>query len=210
MSEASATQSIESFGTDGRASGPVIIVSSPPQSAVQRYSVILIGVGLTVFFGTFVLLLQRMSAHERSRALYLERVERQIQQLDAGLTFDLRRRKLQLGMRDEIMRANPNIGLHDAYRYAEYVLEASEKYPAIEPLLLLAVGEVESGFRADAVSSKNAKGIYQIWPSTGRLLARALGGNTATSFFSSLRETPKWPRSISTSFPPPTTTPAFF
>lgn len=157
------------------AASPLVIVSSASPSRLQKYSLLLIGGFLAAFLAAIGLLLQKMSAHERQQTVHLERFERQIQRLDAGLSFDSRRRQLQLGMRDEIMRVNPTIGLHDAYRYAEYVLEASERYPAIPPLLLLSVGEVESGFRPDAVSSKEAKGLFQIWPSTGRLLARALG-----------------------------------
>src|SRR5207247_4371594 len=62
-------------------------------------------------------------------------------------------------------------------RYAQLALEASEKYPAVEPLLLLAIGTVESGYNAEARSRSDARGLYQIWPSTGRLLLRSLGWN---------------------------------
>ena len=40
--------------------------------------------------------------------------------------------------------------------------------------MLLAIGIVESGFDPDAVSPADARGLYQIWPSTGRMLARVL------------------------------------
>jgi peptidoglycan lytic transglycosylase len=151
----------------------VVRIASP--SRLQSGVLLLLGVLLALFVVALGKLLQRMSSNERQQTVHLERFEREIQRLDAGLSFDSRRRRLLLSMRDEIMRANPTIGLHDAFRYAEYILEASVKYPAIPPLMLLAVGEAESGFRADAVSSKDARGLYQIWPSTGRLLARALG-----------------------------------
>ena len=86
-----------------------------------------------------------------------------------------------------ILKANPRVSLADAYRYAELALEASEKYPAVDPLLLLAVGIVESGYDPDAVSRADARGLYQIWPATGRILVRALGwtyrvDNTGRSF----------------------------
>jgi len=102
-------------------------------------------------------------------------VERKIQQLESGIAFDSKRRQLLLGMRDHIMRVNPRVSLRDAYRYAELALEASEKYPAVDPLLLLAIGIVESGYDPLATSRADARGLYQIWPSTGRLLVRALG-----------------------------------
>jgi soluble lytic murein transglycosylase-like protein len=45
----------------------------------------------------------------------------------------------------------------------------------VDPLLLLAIGTVESGYDAMAVSKADARGLYQIWPSSGRLLFRSLG-----------------------------------
>ena len=78
-------------------------------------------------------------------------------------------------MRDRILKANPRVSLADAYSYAELALEAGEKYPAVDPLLLLAIGIIESGYDSEARSSADARGLYQIWPSTGKILVRALG-----------------------------------
>jgi soluble lytic murein transglycosylase-like protein len=78
-------------------------------------------------------------------------------------------------MRNRILKANPRVSLADAYRYAELALEAGEKYPAVDPLLLLAIGIIESGYDPEARSSADARGLYQIWPSTGKILVRALG-----------------------------------
>jgi soluble lytic murein transglycosylase-like protein len=103
------------------------------------------------------------------------RFERKVQQLESGLGFDSRRRTLLLGMRDQILRVNARVSLADAYRYAELALVACEKYPAVDPLLLLAIGTVESRYDAQATSPAGARGLYQIWPSTGRLLLRSLG-----------------------------------
>ena len=47
----------------------------------------------------------------------------------------------------------------------------------MDPLLLLAIGVVESGYDPLATSRADARGLYQIWPSTGRLLVRSLGWN---------------------------------
>ena len=102
-------------------------------------------------------------------------MERKIQQLESGVGFDSKRRLLLLGMRDHIMRVNPRVSLADAYRYAELVLDASDKYPSVDPLLLLAIGTVESRYDPQATSTADARGLYQIWPSTGRLLLRGLG-----------------------------------
>jgi hypothetical protein len=108
-------------------------------------------------------------------ALAMARFERKVQHVESGLAFESRRRQLLLGMRDHILRVNARVSLGDAYRYAELALRASEKYPAVDPLLLLAIGTVESRFDPHARSRADARGLYQIWPATGRLLLRALG-----------------------------------
>ncbi len=104
----------------------------------------------------------------------LGRVEQKIQQLDAGISFDSKRQQMLLGIRDEIMRTNPKISLNEAFDNARLVMRASEKYPSIDPLMFLSIGIVESAYHSGATSHANAKGLYQIWPSTGRLLARTL------------------------------------
>jgi len=118
-----------------------------------------------------------LAAQERQNqetALALGRFEVKVEQLESSLGFDSKRRQLLLGMRDHIMRVNPRVGLSDAYRYAQLALEASDKYPAVDPLLLLAIGTVESRYDPQARSKADARGLYQIWPSTGRLLLRGL------------------------------------
>jgi soluble lytic murein transglycosylase-like protein len=52
---------------------------------------------------------------------------------------------------------------------------ACEKYPSVDPVLLLAIGTVESRFTTSATSHARARGVYQILPSTGRMLAGMLG-----------------------------------
>lgn len=104
----------------------------------------------------------------------MHRVEQKIQNLDAGISFDSKRQQLLLGMRDEIMRTNPRVSLNEAYEYASLIIQASDKYPSVDPLMFLAIGIVESGYDNRATSDADAKGLYQIWPSTGRLLARSL------------------------------------
>ncbi len=104
----------------------------------------------------------------------MRRVEQKIQNLDAGISFDSKRQQLMLGIRDEIMRTNPRVSLNEAYEYSLLIMEASEKYPAVDPLMFLSIGIVESGYDSRATSHANAKGLYQIWPATGRLLARSL------------------------------------
>jgi hypothetical protein len=121
--------------------------------------------------------LRQLEVQNQLDAAAMARVERKVQGLEASVNFASRRRRLLLGMRNQILMANPRVSLDDAYRYAELALAASEKYPAVDPLLLLAIGVVESGYDPLAESPAGARGLYQIWPSTGRVLARALGWN---------------------------------
>lgn len=119
--------------------------------------------------------LRGIDAQHQQSAAAMARAERKIQQLEAGITYDAKRRQLLLGMRDHILKVNPRVSLSDAYLYARLALDASEKYPSVDPLLLLAIGTVESGYDPRAKSRADARGLYQIWPSTGRMLARSLG-----------------------------------
>ena len=109
-------------------------------------------------------------------------------------------------MRDHILKVNPRVSLADAYRYAELALAASEKYPSVDPLLLLAIGIVESRYDPQAKSPADARGLYQIWPSTGRLLLRALGWDYDEARSTTPRRTRRRPRCTSTSSSRPTTT----
>lgn len=119
--------------------------------------------------------LRSLDARHHAEQAALTRVEGKMQRLEAAIGFDSKRRRMLLGMRDHIMRVNSRVSLGDAYRYAELALEASEKYPSVDPLLLLSIGTVESRFETNATSTADARGLYQIWPSTGRLLSRGLG-----------------------------------
>lgn len=134
---------------------------------------------LCVLFTAAILLGHRalgtLDRQNQENAVAMARFERKVQQLDSGMEFQSERRRLLLGMRDHIMRVNSRISLGDAYRYAELAVRAGEKYPAVDPLLLLAIGTVESGYDVQAKSRADARGLYQIWPATGRLLLRTLG-----------------------------------
>src|SRR5262249_9325618 len=112
-------------------------------------------------------------SHETHAAM--AQMERKIQQPESGLGLDSRRRRLLvLGMGDPTLRVHPKVSLGEAYRYATLAVDACERYPAVDPLLLLAIGTVESRYDVQATSAADARGLYQIWPSTGRLLLRNL------------------------------------
>jgi hypothetical protein len=135
--------------------------------------------GLCLLLLAAVLLAHRalgaLERRDQETSQTLAGIERKIQRLDSGIGFDSARRQLLLGMRDHIMRVNPRVSLGDAYRYAELAIDACDRYPAVDPLLLLAIGTVESRYDPRATSRADARGLYQIWPSTGRLLLRSLG-----------------------------------
>lgn len=139
-------------------------------------SVALVGVTLLLLVaaGTTSIVFQHIRVMNERVESALSQVEQKTQQLNSGVRFDSKRQRLLLGVRDEIIRANRRIGISDAYQYAQFVLIASEKYPTIDPLLFLAVGIVESGYNVSATSHAAAAGLYQIAPTTGRMLARTL------------------------------------
>jgi hypothetical protein len=131
-----------------------------------------------LFLGVIMMGHEALRGQDRQNqdaAITMARFERKVQQLESGIAFDSKRRYLLLGMRDHILKVNPRVSLGDAYQYAQLALEASEKYPAVDPLLLVAIGTIESGYDPQATSHSDARGLYQIWPSTGRLLLRGLG-----------------------------------
>ena len=151
---------------------PLVIRQSFGWQAVGLICVSFLLVILTM--GAAVYAFHRMSLADEQLKSTMARVEQNVQRLDAGISFDSKRQQLILGLRDEIMKVNPRVSLSQAYEYAELVVRASEKYPSIGAIRLLAIGIVESGYDPLATSHADARGLYQIWPSTGRLLARAL------------------------------------
>lgn len=154
-----------------QANGPASRPRATPPLAVP----LALGFLLLLSAGFGLYALQRMRSLDREMSSLRERTERRIQKLDAGISFDSRRQQLLLGIRDEILAVNTRLGLDLAYEYSTELVTASEKYAAVDPLLLLAIGIVESGYEASATSRAQAKGLYQIWPSTGRMLAAMLG-----------------------------------
>lgn len=117
---------------------------------------------------------QRAATLEEELADTRQEVQSDLQQIRAGVGFDSARKQLLLGMRDEILRVNRSVSLGEAYYYAEQLLDITDKYASVDPLLLLSIGIVESGFDTRARSHANARGLYQIWPATGRMLAGML------------------------------------
>jgi soluble lytic murein transglycosylase len=105
----------------------------------------------------------------------LEAAERRVEALGNRLARLKQRDHLGQWIQTEIQRANPRLEVVEAREYARLLLEITEKFNSVDPLFLLAIGIVESRFTACATSHAEAKGLYQIWPATGRWLAGELG-----------------------------------
>lgn len=91
------------------------------------------------------------------------------------IDWKTRRQKTILFMRDVIIdewvRCGFGADYNKAFLIAEATMNVSEKYPHIEPFLLLAMQWKESAFIDTAKSHMGAMGIMQVMPPTGRLLA---------------------------------------
>lgn len=144
----------------------------------RRVAIVLISTSLAAvalsLAGTMVTLrsLERLAPRGRGE---LETAERRVTALERGLTQLKHRERLGEWIHEEIRRANPRLDVAEAREYGRLLLEITEKYSSVDPLFLLAIGIVESRFTTGATSRAAAKGLYQIWPATGRWLAHDLG-----------------------------------
>jgi soluble lytic murein transglycosylase-like protein len=124
--------------------------------------------GIVVSLGS----LERLAPRGRSE---LEAAERRVAALGRRVARLEHRERLAEWIEMEIRRTNPRLDAVEAREYGRLLLEVTEKYSTVDPLFLLAIGIVESRFTAEATSRARAKGLYQIWPATGRWLASGLG-----------------------------------
>ena len=73
-----------------------------------------------------------------------------------------------------IIEANrPDIMEREAWELAEVISTESSKY-RLDPILILAVIDVESKFQFGAISPAGARGIMQIMPATGKFLVKSV------------------------------------
>ncbi len=73
-------------------------------------------------------------------------------------------RDVRLLVHEKVLRHRSScITLHEASRIARLIYDTSQKH-GVDPLLMVAVGAVESNFRNDAVSEAGAVGIFQLMP----------------------------------------------
>lgn len=129
----------------------------------------------TVALGSIVVALWSLESLAPKKRSELEAAERRVTALDRRLARLSRRERLGEWIENEIRRVNPGLDAAEASEYGRLLLEITDKYVSVDPLFLLAVGIIESRFTAAATSHANARGLYQIWPATGRWLAGDLG-----------------------------------
>jgi soluble lytic murein transglycosylase-like protein len=95
------------------------------------------------------------------------------------IDWSSRRAQLILFMRDQIISqwriSHIKVNLDEAYLISETILKECENYLYIDPFLILATQCIESKFVRDARSKAGARGINQIMPSTGRIMAGHFG-----------------------------------
>jgi len=98
-----------------------------------------------------------------------------IQNLKAGINLQVEKELQIRRFRNYIVDTNPRIDPQLAFRIAELNYECSIKYPNIDPYLAISMQSVESHFNYRAKSNKGALGIFQIMPTTLRLICKSKG-----------------------------------
>jgi soluble lytic murein transglycosylase-like protein len=114
-----------------------------------------------------------LSAIQKQFGALISDLTRQLSSLEKQLMQSLRQLTAE---RDEMDSNAPQVSREypPFNRYGKIITEAARKHE-IDPLLVGAVINQESGFRADAVSKAGAVGLMQLMPET----ARSLGVNDA-------------------------------
>jgi len=81
----------------------------------------------------------------------------------------------QLVKMNGIVKANrPDMGDGEVWELADVIRQES-KNQGLDPILVLALIQVESGFRSNAVSPMGARGIMQLMPEVAQKLAHEIG-----------------------------------
>jgi len=75
---------------------------------------------------------------------------------------------------DVVKLNRPEISDAEAWKVSDAILAESAKHN-LDPILIAALIEVESGFHSAAISPMGARGIMQIMPEVGKAIAREIG-----------------------------------
>lgn len=115
-----------------------------------------------------------------------DRMIGKIQDLASNMTFNQKRSRTILGIRDYVRKYNTDLSVEDSYEIAEIDMEMSERYD-VPVSWIVAIQKHESGFDKSALSVSGAMGINQIMPTTGRLLCGRIGWEYDRRIFFSAR-----------------------
>jgi soluble lytic murein transglycosylase len=96
----------------------------------------------------------------------------------ASAVGEIQRPKERMQIFSIVRSHRPDVAESEIWRLSEVIHEETSKRH-LDPLMILALIRVESGFQADAVSPAGARGIMQIMPDTGRNLAGEYGFHPA-------------------------------
>ncbi len=148
---------------------------APSRSCFLTYAVRCLALLAAVSGGLAFYAVHEMTLLREEVGDLTRRDDQRFDSLHSKVRFDSERQRLLRGIQDAILKTRPQVGPVTSFELATLVLESSEKYPGVDPLLLVSVGIVESGYDLEAISRAGARGLYQIYPPTGRLLAGMLG-----------------------------------
>ncbi len=79
-----------------------------------------------------------------------------------------------VAIHDVIKTNRPDISESEAWKVSDVIWKESAKHN-LDPILIAALIEVESGFQSLAISPMGARGIMQIMPHVGKWIAREIG-----------------------------------
>ena len=98
----------------------------------------------------------------------------------ARISFGEERLRKVFFLRDEIYQHwvhvdSTRASEKEAFKMAAIIVEVSEMYPTVDPMLIASVQYVESSWGVNRVGKFGARGINQIMPASGRIFASLLG-----------------------------------
>lgn len=96
--------------------------------------------------------------------------------ISSGVEVVDRIRPKELVKINAILRSHrPDISESESWRLSEVIYQESAKRQ-LDPLIVTALIQVESGFKSAVVSPMGARGMMQIMPDTGKFLVEAVAG----------------------------------
>ena len=99
---------------------------------------------------------------------------KQVQNFDAIITVEQKRRGFIIACRDIIIKINKKINIKEAYIISKHVWDYSIMFD-VDPREVLAIMTQESRFNRTIVSNKGAVGLMQLMPATAMIYSEALG-----------------------------------